>query len=272
MASRAELIVKRWGTRKMRRFATAILNCLIRGGRSCPVCCSEVDRFLPLPQYYFTQFKKYGFDHSLDRFETLNWREYTCPHCEASDRDRLMALYIRKVIDEMAPGAILRLVEFAPNPPLSRILKSHPRIRYRSADLEKDDVDDRVDLTDLSVYPDDSFDAFLCSHVLEHVQDDRRAMTELCRILDRSGWGLFLVPISLDLTSTREDPAITTEAGRWKHFAQGDHVRFYARTSFIQRLTGAGFRVHQVGVRHFGSLAFHKHALARSSRLYIVKK
>ncbi|WP_416181183.1 class I SAM-dependent methyltransferase [Chloroflexus sp.] len=34
-----------------------------------------------------------------------------------------------------------------------------------------------MDITNIP-YPDESFDAILCSHVLEHVPDDRKAMRE----------------------------------------------------------------------------------------------
>ena len=39
-----------------------------------------------------------------------------------------------------------------------------------------------MDITDIQ-YPDNTFDVIYCSHVLEHVQDDRKAMAEFYRVL-----------------------------------------------------------------------------------------
>jgi len=239
--------------------------------RFCPVCAVEVQQFLPLGEEYFEEAARTGFLHPWDQWETLNCEEYSCPCCWASDRDRLMALFLHRRLDRISPGEPINLVEFAPTPPLANFLRNDPRVRFRSAGLSEDGVDDRVDLMDLSVYPDAAFDAFLCSHVLEHVPDDQRAMSELRRILKPGGWGIVLVPISLAIEGIRECPEAATPDERWKHFGQHDHVRLYNRAGFVSRLEAAGFQVERLGIDYFGAESFHRHGIAKSSALYVVR-
>jgi SAM-dependent methyltransferase len=239
------------------------------GPRSCPVCESAVEKFFPLGKEYFEEAARTGFTHPFDKSEMMNWAEYSCPVCWASDRDRLMAIYLKQRFQQVPRGNSIDLVEFAPTPPLAKILRGNPRVRYRSADLSKQDVDDRVDLMDLSSYPDGTFDAWVCSHVLEHVPDDRRAMSELRRILKPGGWGLLVVPISLLLGEVLEDPSVQTDDERWKYFGQHDHVRFYNREGFVSRLEGAGFQVQRLGIEYFGKGTFQRHALTATSAVYI---
>lgn len=96
-----------------------------------------------------------------------------------------------------------------------------------------------VILTDIR-YPDESFDVILCSHVLEHVQDDRKAMREFHRVLKPDGWAILLVPITAD--KTFEDPSIVDPQARLAAFGQEDHVRRYG-PDYIDRLREAGFTV-----------------------------
>jgi hypothetical protein len=56
------------------------------------------------------------------------------------------------------------LIEFAPGDGLRRIFARYPFIGYRSADLSRKDVDERVDLTAMTVYHDRSVDVLLCLH------------------------------------------------------------------------------------------------------------
>jgi SAM-dependent methyltransferase len=100
---------------------------------------------------------------------------------------------------------------------------------------------DRVDILDLP-YPDDSFDAILCSHVLEHVEDDSRAMRELHRVLRPGGWAIVLVPLDLERSETYEDPAITAPRARERAYWGRDHLRLYGR-DFPDRLRETGFEV-----------------------------
>jgi ubiquinone/menaquinone biosynthesis C-methylase UbiE len=97
----------------------------------------------------------------------------------------------------------------------------------------------KMDITNIN-YPDQYFDVIFCNHVLEHVQDDRKAMREFYRTLKSNGWAILTVPISTEVTF--EDPTIVEPAERLRVFGQKDHVRRYGR-DFVDRLRDAGFNV-----------------------------
>lgn len=99
-----------------------------------------------------------------------------------------------------------------------------------------------VDVTDIE-QPDAAFDLVWCSHVLEHVEEDRRAMREFRRVLARGGRAVIGVPITVE--TTFEDPAVVDPADRLRLFGQEDHVRRYGM-DVVERLAEAGFRVEVV--------------------------
>lgn len=117
---------------------------------------------------------------------------------------------------------------------------------YLTADLMQP-ADVKMDITDIQ-YPDDTFDIVYCSHVLEHVPDDRKAMREFFRVLKPSGWAILMVPISAE--KTVEDPSITDPQERLRLFGQNDHVRRYG-PDFVDRLKEAGFNVKSIGPEDF---------------------
>ncbi len=121
-------------------------------------------------------------------------------------------------------------------------------MRYVTADLAQPGVDLVLDVTALDL-PDASFDAILCSHVLEHVDDDRSAMAVLRRITAPGGWCAVMVPIDLGRETTYEDPSITSPEDRRRAFWQHDHVRLYA-ADIGDRLAAAGFDVERVRPEH----------------------
>ena len=91
-------------------------------------------------------------------------------------------------------------------------------------------------------FPDGTFDAIICNHVLEHIVDDLKAMAELHRVLKPGGWSILQVPISLSLRTTYEDFSIATPKEREEAFGQNDHVRIYGQ-DYVSRLERAGFKV-----------------------------
>jgi len=244
----------------------------------CPVCGRKVKDFLELDRSFLVEPKKNGSDLVPEQFETLNVAAYSCRYCEASDRERLYALYLEQRIGSLGPGATtFRMLDFAPGNSFSDYIRKRYRITYRTADFLRSGFDDRVDITDMRGYPDGSFDAFICSHVLEHVSDDNKAMRELYRILRPGGWGILMVPLSKwlvtnDVSGVREDFTKVTEAERWKYFGQGDHVRLYGKSGWVSRLRAAGFQVLELGKEFFGEDAFARAGIAEGSILYVGEK
>ena len=133
-------------------------------------------------------------------------------------------------------------------------------------------VDDKFDITHMHGYNDEQFDFFICSHVLEHIPDDLKAMKELYRVTKTGGKGIVMVPINLQLEKTIEDAHCTDVGYRWKYFSQDDHVRMYAKNDLINRLLSVGFTVEQLGIDYFGKQLFNQYAIHSTSVLYIVNK
>jgi SAM-dependent methyltransferase len=239
----------------------------------CPVCEESVVQFSPLPDIYFRELEEHGSDLRIPDFETCNFAAYQCPHCGATDRDRLYALFMADRLPYAdSARAVFNLLDIAPSRALSRCIKRKFHVRYRTADLMLKNVDDQVDITSMDCYPEGSFDAYICSHVLEHVKNDRKAMAELWRILKPGGWGIAMVPIHSGLKEIREDFTKVSPEERWKHFGQGDHVRVYSQDGFVARLQDAGFLIRRFGREHFGNEAMRRCGLSAASVLYVVEK
>ena len=237
----------------------------------CPVCNKKVKDFLKLSDYFDNMMEKYEYVHSIFCAETMNRKAYACPHCNASDRDRLYAIYLNKKFQTLTRKKYTFL-DIAPAKVLTDFIKKFDFIQYRSADLSMEGVDDKIDITDMNIYADNSFDIILCSHVLEHIEDDRKAMSELYRILKPEGFAIVMVPINLYLKEDFENSEYKTEAERWKYFGQDDHVRLYSKNGFVNKLTQTGFKVYQLGLDYFGKEIFDKNGIHPRSVLYVVEK
>jgi SAM-dependent methyltransferase len=166
-----------------------------------------------------------------------------CPYCRSESRHRLLWLVLA---EDRSGGQTKRdLLHFAPEWCLERRFRTDGRLgRYVTADLSAPGVDVHTDITALS-FADGSFDAIVCSHVLEHIPDDRAAMRELHRVLRPGGVAYVQVPIAEDQAQTDEDPTISDPKERARRFGQFDHVRLYGR-DLVERLTTAGFSVEQL--------------------------
>ena len=116
------------------------------------------------------------------------------------------------------------MLHFAPEPHLSLLFTKTLGIKYLSADLYNPQAMEKIDITKMP-YSDTSFHVLICSHVLEHVSDDRRAMAEIYRVLTAGGWVLIMVPLKGKYTV--EDSTVVSESDRKRLFGQKDHVRQY---------------------------------------------
>lgn len=239
--------------------------------RACSVCEASFPNFMPIPAPYVEFQHRLNVPYSLDDFETLNLGQYGCPRCEASDRDRLYALFVREHLGRSG-DELLRVLDIAPGKALSRFLRSLPDVDYRSGDLDATLADEHVDITDMPQFENASFDLIVCSHVLEHVPDDTRAMRELHRVLAPGGRAILMVPIMTTATRTDEDPGVSDTNQRWIRFGQGDHVRMYCKHDFTGRLRASGWTIAELGAGAFGEGAFRRHGITERSVLYVGSK
>jgi SAM-dependent methyltransferase len=166
-------------------------------------------------------------------------RAAACPRCNSLERQRLLYVYLLERTNLFEDR--LRVLHLAPEDCLQPRLARQANLDYLSADLAAGSAMAAVDITS-TAFADDAFDVILCSHVLEHVADDRRAMRELYRVLRPGGWAILQVPLDASRETTFEDATVTAAADRQRLFGQWDHVRVYGR-DYPARLREAGFRV-----------------------------
>jgi SAM-dependent methyltransferase len=156
-------------------------------------------------------------------------------------------------------------------------------LSYVTADFHRSNVALRFDLERIPC-GDETFDVVIASHVLEHVHDDRAAMTEMLRVLRPGGSLVAMVPIDESRQETFEDPSIQSPPARADAYWQADHVRLYGR-DFATRLGDAGFAVtlerpsRQVAPRearryglHADPSVFRRLPLAPPDEIYVATK
>jgi SAM-dependent methyltransferase len=238
----------------------------------CPICQEQVDNFLPLSVFFMENFRKFGYPYTPDEAETINVEQYSCPHCGASDRDRLYACYLSEKIPQYHTEDEILLLDIAPSQALSNFIEKFKQVNHLTADLLVEGTDLVVDITNMPEIDSNSYDILICSHVLEHVSNDKKALSELYRVLKPGGWGIIMVPIILTIDQIDEDPQVSDIAERWRRFGQYDHVRLYSKSGFIERVKAAGFELKQLGRDHFGESAFRQYGITNKSVLYIAEK
>lgn len=205
----------------------------------CPMCGASVRRYLP-EGYAFPVLRE------LDVVGGEHWPDRTCPVCHANTRSRLLWWYLESRL-RVAEGR-WRVLHLAPEPCIAQRLRALPGIAYHAADRDPARYAFAgprcaLDVTALP-FADARFDLILANHVLEHVEDDILALSELRRTLRPGGHALLQVPIAQRLACTLEDAGARTPEAREQRFGQWDHVRLYG-LDYPTRLERAGFRVQQ---------------------------
>jgi ubiquinone/menaquinone biosynthesis C-methylase UbiE len=111
--------------------------------------------------------------------------------------------------------------------------------KYITADIESPLAKVKMDIHEIP-FGENHFDVVLCNHVLEHVRDDIKAMSEIKRVLKPGGWAIMQVPFFSPVPNvTIEDTTITNPRDREKAFGQDDHVRKFGK-DYSRRIERAG--------------------------------
>ena len=222
-------------------------NTLYHGDRcECSCCGRRFRRFKP--------------------FEGVRGSEPQCPNCGCLGRHRLLFMYFRERTNLFDDE--LKMLQFAPAPVFQEIFASMPNLDYISADLEDPSAMIEMDITDIG-FEDSRFDVVLCSHVLEHVGDDRKAMEELFRILKPEGWAVLQSPVDTGLEHTYEAQEDMSPRERERVLGRSDHVRTYGR-DYVDRLREAGFVVEEDHfIERFSSEEIERYGLDKDEVIFL---
>lgn len=215
----------------------------------------------PIDGKSFRKFLPYGYGNQRDNVLS--------PSTFSLERHRLLWLYLTQETDFFT--AKNKVLHIAPEQCFYNRFKKLKNLEYVTADLNSPLADIKANICDLP-FEDNSFDIIFCNHVLEHVEDDKKAMSELFRVLKPLGMGIFQVPQDLQRTETYENFSITNPKERALHFGQYDHVRVYGK-DYFNKLRSVGFTVNEVDyTTELGSTLVQKYALVKGEILPVCFK
>jgi predicted SAM-dependent methyltransferase len=215
----------------------------------CPICGGHFKNFLP-----------YG---------VKGRRNALCPKCLSLERHRLLWLFLKNKTNFFTEN--LKVLHVAPEQPVYKKFRKMKNLVYTTADLNSPIADVKLDIQNIP-FDDDSFDVVICNHVLEHVKDDKKAMSEIFRILKKDGFALLQVPIDVNRKKTFEDPTITDPKERERLFWQKDHLRLYGM-DYADKLRNYGFTVKEEKyTQEIGKKLVDKYRLFNNEVVYLCKK
>ena len=102
----------------------------------------------------------------------------------------------------------------------------------------------KYDITNIDE-SDKSFELIICFHILEHILEDDKAITELYRVLKKNG--ILIIQVPLKPGKTYEDLNLTSK-NELEAFGQEDHVRIYGQKSLEEKLKKFEFNVEIIDI------------------------
>ena len=192
-----------------------------------------------------------------------------CPDSLSLERHRLMWLYLKEKTNFFTGK--LKVLHIAPEHCFINKFEAMANLDYITADIESPLAKVKMDIHAIP-FPDNTFDVSFCNHVMEHVTDDIKAMSEIHRVLKPGGWAIIQSPLDLSRATTFADATITDPAEREKIFGQNDHVRVYGR-DYKERLERGGFDVKEdTYVKELAPEIVRRYALPADEIIYFCSK
>ena len=189
----------------------------------------------PIDGSQYRKFLSYGYGKTM-RSNAL------CPGTLSLERHRLLWLYLDKETHFLKQK--LKVLHVAPEQVFYQKFKRFKHWDYTTTDLHSPLADVIADICNLP-FRNNQYDLIFCNHVLEHIPNDLKAMTELYRVLKKGGTLIAQVPIIEERKKTLEDNNITDANERSRIFGQYDHVRLYGQ-DFYKRLKSVGFSTKEI--------------------------
>ncbi len=215
----------------------------------------------PIDNQSFKKFLPYGYGTQRDNVLS--------PSTLSLERHRLLWLYLLNKTEFFTKE--IKLLHFAPEQAFHKRFKKLKNINYTTTDLNSPLAEIKADICNLP-FEDNSYEVILCNHVLEHIPDHQKAISELFRVLKPGGWGIVQIPQDLTREKTFEDDTISDPKERAKIFGQYDHLRVYGR-DFPNFLKAAGFEVEMIDYTNtFSEEEIERYRLAKGELIPLIKK
>ena len=216
----------------------------------CPICKKSFKKFFP--------YGREARDNAL------------CTNCLSLERHRLIYLYLKRESSIFTKNT--QLLHIAPEACLIDIFKKSDNIEYTTADLYSPLAEIKMDIHNMP-FDNNYFDFILCNHVLEHVENDIKALSEIKRVLKKGGRAIVQLPFYHPIPNkTIENKSITSKADREKLYGQDDHVRKYGK-DYDKRLKEGGLKTMVIDQSKFLSNSEKiKYGLDLLENLYIIEK
>ena len=233
------------------KFLAPLVDILYRGNEfTDPINGKSYRKFLP-----------YGYVKQRDNALS--------PGTLSLERHRLLWLYLNNETNFFSKT--LKVLHIAPEQCFYNLFKNLKNINYTTFDLNSPLADIKGDICNLP-FKENSFDFILCNHVLEHINDDKKAMKELYRVLNKNGTAILQVPINQKSRKTFEDSSIVDKKERIEKFGQYDHIRLYG-LDYFKKLESFGFKVDPLKYsKEFTESEIIKYGLLKDEIIPICKK
>lgn len=232
-------------------------------GFICNVCSRQYKKFVP-------DYPERENREALQKYQVIAGYgdNIFCPYCLSTARERLV---IAKLTEIEETG--LKILHLSPEKNVYHFLKQKGHVT--TADILPgfyttiDGLVEKQDATQFT-YPDNHFDLLVANHILEHIADDKKALSEMFRVLKAGSRAVMQVPYSELIEATLEEPTINNAIRQSTQFGQKDHVRIYSLTDYVMRVRNAGFNVEFIP--YHALQKYYKYAIQNGESFLVIKK
>ena len=229
----------------------------------CPICKFKASKFLP-----------YGQDHdAIKKFKIIGMGyriNALCPNCFSKDRERLVYLFLEKLLKQKVINFDSKIIHFSPESSLENNFFRKKFINYTTADIVIGKCDVDIDLQNFE-YKEKNFDLVICNHVLEHIEDDMIAIKNIYSILKPGGFALLQVPLSTLIDKDFKKNEFNTKKEKLNLYGQVDHVRIFSEKNYLKKIEQNGF-ILAIDEMFQEKKILPSHGLNNSEKVIFVKK